>query len=42
MVVNAYFGPRLNNIPHATPDYGPIKSSSEVYYYIHTYYYPGN
>ena len=33
MVVNYYFGPRRTNIPHATPNYGPLKSKFEVYYY---------
>ena len=33
MGVNTYFGPRRTNIPHATPNYGPLKSKFEVYYY---------
>ena len=33
MGVNTYFGPRRNNIPHTTPNYGPGKSKFEVDYY---------
>ena len=25
MAVNAYFGPRRTNRPHATPNYGPVE-----------------
>ena len=38
MGVNSYFGPRRTNRPHATPNYGPVKSKSEVYYYRQTYF----
>ena len=34
MRVNAYFGPIRTNIPHATPNYGYIKSKFEVDYCI--------
>ena len=37
MGLNAYFGPRGKNIPHATTNYGPGKSKFEVDYYIQTY-----
>ena len=38
--VNAYFGPRLTNRPHAKTKHGPGKSKFEVGYYIQTYFYP--
>ena len=37
MVVNDYFGPRVTNIPHATPNYEPDKSTVEIDYYMQTY-----
>ena len=37
MVVNYYFGPRRTNIPHATPNYVPVKSKFEVDYCIQTH-----
>ena len=40
MGVNAQFGPRQINRPCTTPNYGPVKSKFEVYYYRHTYCYP--
>ena len=40
MGVNDYLGPRRTNIPHATPNYVPIKSDFEVDYYRQTYCYP--
>ena len=38
--VNAYFGPRITNRPHATPNYGPGKYKFEMYYYSQTCYFP--
>ena len=32
IVVNAYFGPRRTNIPHATPNYGPWEYKFEIDY----------
>ena len=36
MGVNFYFGPIWTNIPHATPNYVPVKSKFEVDYYRQT------
>ena len=33
MIVNAYFGPRIENVPLATPTYVTGKSKFEVDYY---------
>ena len=40
MGVNAYFGARGTNIPHATPKYGPWEYNIEVDYYRQIYCYP--
>ena len=32
MGLNTYFGPIQNNIPNATPNYGPVKSKFEIIY----------
>ena len=40
MGVNVYFGSIWTNIPHATPNYVPIKSDFEVDYYRQTYFPP--
>ena len=40
MGVNDYFVPRRTNRPHATPNYGPVKSKFEVGYYRQTYFSP--
>ena len=40
MGINAYFGPRRTNRPHATPNYGTRKSRFEVDYYRKTYFSP--
>ena len=37
MGVNVYFGSIWTNIPHATPNYVPVKSKFEVDYYRQTY-----
>ena len=39
MRVNAYFGPRRTNIPHATPNYGPGKSRFGIDYYKKMYFF---
>ena len=36
MGVNAYFGPRITNIPHETPNYGPGKYKFEIDYRINS------
>ena len=38
MGVNDYFGLIMTNRPHATPNYGPVKSKLEVDCYIQTYF----
>ena len=38
MSVGAYFGTRIINWPHATPQYGPGKSKFEINYYRQTYF----
>ena len=38
MGVNAYFGTRRRNRPHATPNYGPGKSKFKTDYYRQTYF----
>ena len=40
MVVNVYFFSEINNIPHATPNYGPGIHKFEVDYYRQIYCYP--
>ena len=40
MKVNDYFGPRLTDRLHATPNYGPETSNFEVDYYRPTYFSP--
>ena len=35
--VNDYFVPIGGNISHAKPNYGPVKSKYEIYYYRQTY-----
>ena len=40
MGVSDYFFPRIKNIPHATPNYGPGKSKFEIDYYKQTYFHP--
>ena len=42
MVVNAYFGTRKTNRPHAAPNYGPGKYKFEIDCYRQTYYLPEN
>ena len=37
MVLNSYFGHRLTNRPHTTPNYGPENSKFEVGYYRQIY-----
>ena len=37
MGVNAYFGTRITNRPHATPNYLPEKSKFEIDYYRQAY-----
>ena len=37
MGVNAYFGSSRTNSPHATPNYGTVKSMFEVDYYRQVY-----
>ena len=37
MGLNNYFGPRIKNRPHASPNYGPGKSKFEVDYYRQTF-----
>ena len=38
MGVNAYFGTRITNRPHATPNYLPEKSKFEIDYYRQAFY----
>ena len=38
MGVNTYFGPRRTSRTHATPNYRPVTSESEVDYYRQTYF----
>ena len=40
MRVNAYYGPRQTNRPHATPNYRHEKSNFEVDYYRQIYFSP--
>ena len=42
MEVNSFFGPIQKYLPHATPNYGSVKSNFEVDYYIQIYFSPEN